>query len=775
MNQLLAMARRVKQPLLLAALVATGCYAGARADPGSRGFMGHVELAGDPGAIAVLLGAHGVSVGAMRTALGWDYGFLVCYGVFLAITTAALGRWLGGKWESWGAAAAFASLVAAPLDAIENAALLHVLEGRAGARLAQLAAGVKFVLALGAVVFLLLAAIAAATRRATRTPGGPLPKPSAKATAPERTCDVVMKGGITSGIVYPRAVARLADEYRFINVGGASAGAIAASVTAAAEYARSQGRDGFAVLAQLPGWLGSEGRLFKLFRPNPETRAPFEVFAAFLGHVAFPFKLARAFGVALLWFPLSFLVGLAPGALLARAAFASPAPAWGVTGAVALSLVAVPLAIVVGLVVTVATRLPRNGFGMCSGYLSGAQALSEWLASVLEDLAGIAGRPLIFADLWTAGESHVDLAAMRAAAKDRPAADRKINFEALTTSLVHGRPYRLPDLGRTFYFQRQDLERVLPPHVVQWMVEHAAPTTEGLPPDCHALPEPHDLPVVFAARLSLSFPFLISAVKLLGIDWRRRRDEERGQIPARRRPDAPGNLDAAWMSDGGIASNFPIHFFDALVPGRPTFGLDLAKFEEDAQPDGDQAKNVFLPSNNRQGFTESWNHFRGLGGFVGALVDSLHAFMDNMQARAPGYRDRVARIYLDAEEGGLNLTMPPDVLDRLGARGHAAADKIVQRFVFDRPSGWDNHRWVRLRSLLGQLDPQLRHLARELTEHPIGADPPSYAWRSAAQAQLGRDVVEDLIRIGERLGASTANLDEDAPRPPPELRSSPRV
>src|SRR5438067_2345341 len=70
-----------------------------------------------------------------------------------------------------------------------------------------------------------------------------LPEPGPGGPAPERKCDIVMKGGITSGIVYPRAVAALAKEYRFVNVGGASAGAIAAGATAACEYARTKGRD----------------------------------------------------------------------------------------------------------------------------------------------------------------------------------------------------------------------------------------------------------------------------------------------------------------------------------------------------------------------------------------------------------------------------------------------------------------------------------------------------------------------------------------------------
>jgi hypothetical protein len=33
-------------------------------------------------------------------------------------------------------------------------------------------------------------------------------------------CDLVMKGGITSGVIYPKAAAKLATRYRFKNIGG---------------------------------------------------------------------------------------------------------------------------------------------------------------------------------------------------------------------------------------------------------------------------------------------------------------------------------------------------------------------------------------------------------------------------------------------------------------------------------------------------------------------------------------------------------------------------
>ena len=42
---------------------------------------------------------------------------------------------------------------------------------------------------------------------------------------PTLACDVVMKGGITSGVVYPHALCELARTYRFVDVGGTSAGA----------------------------------------------------------------------------------------------------------------------------------------------------------------------------------------------------------------------------------------------------------------------------------------------------------------------------------------------------------------------------------------------------------------------------------------------------------------------------------------------------------------------------------------------------------------------
>ena len=76
------------------------------------------------------------------------------------------------------------------------------------------------------------------------------------------TCDLVMKGGITSGVIYPHTVCELATARRLVQVGGTSAGAIAAGGAAAAEYGRDthSPASGFPQLASLPSQLAEQTR-----------------------------------------------------------------------------------------------------------------------------------------------------------------------------------------------------------------------------------------------------------------------------------------------------------------------------------------------------------------------------------------------------------------------------------------------------------------------------------------------------------------------------------
>jgi Patatin-like phospholipase len=87
---------------------------------------------------------------------------------------------------------------------------------------------------------------------------------------PKEECDLIMKGGITSGVVYPQAVLALKDRYRFRNIGGGSVGAVAAALTAA-ELGRNT--DGFVRFEEAQQKLKEEDLLLKVFRP-PNTYKP---------------------------------------------------------------------------------------------------------------------------------------------------------------------------------------------------------------------------------------------------------------------------------------------------------------------------------------------------------------------------------------------------------------------------------------------------------------------------------------------------------------------
>jgi len=101
--------------------------------------------------------------------------------------------------------------------------------------------------------------------------------------APVHYCDLVMKGGITSGVVYPLAITELSRKYLFKNIGGTSVGAVAAAITAAAEYGRRKGNpDAYERLAALPKDLGTNNLLLNLFEPTTAAVRIFRVVLAAL-------------------------------------------------------------------------------------------------------------------------------------------------------------------------------------------------------------------------------------------------------------------------------------------------------------------------------------------------------------------------------------------------------------------------------------------------------------------------------------------------------------
>ncbi len=601
-------------------------------------------------------------------------------------------------------------------------------------------------------------------------------------SSPTRRCDVVMKGGITSGVVYPHALCEIARTYRFVNVGGTSAGAIAAAAAAAAEHGREQG--GFAKLAALPEWVGSGENLFRLFQPQPDTRPFFRLFTAGMGRTGLG-KWLRIKLAALRSFPLAALAGVAPGIALVVLALLEGSGVVAVAAVVAgivLAILGLAIALGVRLALGLPASLARNQFGLCSGLPTddgGAPALTPWLAELIDDLAAKDGDgPLTFGDLRAKG----------------------IELAVMTTNLTHRRPHRMPWEHHELLFDPAEMRRLFPEPVVAWMETHPPTVGEGregerrrrrleaLEP-LRPFPAPDDLPVVVAARMSLSFPLLISAVPLHALDVTSRRTRESLEaVEDGRHPSSPLAAEPCWFSDGGIASNFPVHFFDTPLPVRPTFAIDLDGFHPDHGRRPDEAHNVYLPSSNAGGLLDRWHRFdqgpglSSLAGFASGIVRTMQNHVDSSLARQPGYRDRIVHVHTAPDEGGMNLTMPPELISSLTLRGQAAGRALVERFAetpgTDPGLSWDNHRWVRYRSALAALtelleqltaawreDPEGERTYRELAERSDDVGPSGYRFTSEAQRQLALTLTELLADVGERAERGPGSVTRGAPRP----------
>jgi len=632
---------------------------------------------------------------------------------------------------------------------------------------------------------------------------------------PERSCDIVMKGGITSGVVYPRAVTELARSFALKSVGGTSAGAIAAAAAAAAESARVRNLNaaGYDEVAALPEILSRKNRsghtnLFTFFQPQSGTSRLFRVLSAALNApsgVRGTIRVALAAGGEY-W--LAALLGVMPGALLGLIAWYSPLTALSVLSLITgvfLALLGATAAVVWKLFREFGREVPDNFFGLCSGMngeVTPAKrdgsptgnsdepvALTIWLTAFLNRAAGLAGQqvPLTFGQLWNP---------LLPPGAEPAVTDIEVRLEMMTTCLTWGRPFRLPfrndkDVRENrFYFRESEFRQLFPPNVVDWLCAHPRESRladhwrkEGFVP----MPEPWNLPVVVATRMSLSFPILLSTVPLYSYEPNMPAEDRERQRPRR-----------CLFSDGGICSNFPMHFFDSPLPRWPTFGFNLV-----AKPDNMPAAEMeagWMPANNNEGLSETWNDFgtrgglRSVMGFVGAIVTTMQNWTDNSQARMPGYRDRIAHVPLKPHEGGLNLAMPEELIADLGDRGQKTGQKFVHRFATNNEPvmNWDNHRWIRLRSLLANVEGMVGALERTLAHQEAAAatagqsyedwirskplrEGTGYPLTTVAQRELALETIRQLRELAKTLADPVTSLEERAPRPRPELRPRPRI
>jgi predicted acylesterase/phospholipase RssA len=604
---------------------------------------------------------------------------------------------------------------------------------------------------------------------------------------PTLECDVIMKGGISSGIVYPRAVCHLAGRYTFRRVGGTSAGAIAAVAAAAAEYGRAD--DGFSKLDALPGKLGKTMK--DLFQPSPPTRAVFRLLLDWLepkwglGKKLLS-SVRRVVAAAPVLFVVVLLAVLAPGVVVALAPARLPDDGGDWLALILTVAVWVPVAIAAALAAAAARMtirtlrvLPAQGFGICDGHsrdpLVKSSPLTDWMHEQFQDLAGRPKEePLTFGDLWgpkavTAFSELREKDAVMPRQWREATALRRTDLEVLTTNVTLGRPYLFPFRERIFYFCEDRMRDYFPDEVVDHMVTRSGvaenetrtdddgqPVVISMRCPCHdeqvrCLPEPQDLPVVLAARISLSFPILLSALPLFWVDW--------GRAPGKQK------LIETWFSDGGISSNFPMHLFDSPLPSRPTFGFNLGP----VHPDYEEL--VWAPPEpGRSGGLPRSQEITSVTSFLRSILGAMQNWGDNTRITMPGFRDRVAMIRQQPGEGGMNLAMDEKVIESLANRGAGAAA------LFDR-FDLDVHKWVRYRVSMATTDELLATLASGYNDG-FGDYLERYrpvAKRFKPAAKDGEATATVLAAARALAGDKHPHTGGTVPRPVPDLRVTPRL
>lgn len=662
-------------------------------------------------------------------------------------------------------------------------------------------------------------------------------------TAFATECDLVMKGGITSGVVYPLAITEIARAFRLRSVGGTSAGAIAAAAAAAAECGRQRaqlgqqlgsafaplasGFDPFGMLARLPQTLGERAdtaptTLQAFFRPQRELTHIFRAFLAALGKSILAGLAAATRSLMLHYAWATVLVAAVLGVVIWHLELGSGEHGlvYGVVKGLVWALSSLVAAAVVSLVLaglSLVRLLPQRHFGLCTGMPAPGDAhpgepLTAWLSRYLDALSGQtqvnSGQPLTFGDLKAKGV--------------------EVNLQMITTCLTHGRPYCLPfrdddevKENNQFLYNEQEMRRFFPSQVVDWMVANERPLDDDANESMLAsvaqsaglrrLPTPDNLPVVVATRMSLSFPLLLCAIPLYAVDYNERK------VGAAR--NVKRSAVRCWFTDGGIGSNFPIHFFDAPLPSRPTFGLDLGEGPDHMT----DAERIVFPDNNAEALQPFWRHLPTRPGaasvmaFLSGLLDVAKEWNHETLSHMPGYRDRIGLIRLSKSEGGLNLNMQGPQITRLAGYGQQVGREFVTRFgnpalwpdhARPSPMNWDNHQSIRLRLLLATYGEAM--LKMQGTLDKVSNTPSNYqrffykrtdsgraySYPLAGLGKLDNDPATGLptsqaglahqilhgwqsqaLLISRTVDAQgkTTKLDHRSPRPKPELRLRPRI
>jgi predicted acylesterase/phospholipase RssA len=461
-------------------------------------------------------------------------------------------------------------------------------------------------------------------------------------------------------------------------------------------------------------------------------------------------------------------------------------------------------------VVTLITKkLPdkEHFYGICNGHSKKPSNenpnLTDWLYTSFNELAGLKadGPPLTFGHLRGTRDREGEEI-------QNPDEKMALTLRMITTNLSHSQPYLLPDGLEGFLFKKDEMCQLFPKQVVAQMTDDQhrrkdivlqgiSISEDSLPEGFCFLPKVDNLPVVFATRLSLSFPLLISAIPLYTFSNEalvQLKKPTSGSQP--KLTQANNDVLQNWFSDGGICSNFPIQFFDAWLPKLPTFGINLAQlrvptkfsalqmppeFEEVAkiaesidslaQSSSDKTKMgdknlrkkpldepVYLPKADDP-LSVEWEELSGLGKFLQTIFLTGLGYRDTMQSSLPSYRERVVQIRLSEDEAGLNLRMSPTTIQSIVDKGKEAGEKLLPATkagekllpaTKDGEFNFEQHQWARFLVLIALLEQNLLAVEDILKDTPswltaqLSAQPKFPYDRDANWCEVAKQRVELL-------------------------------
>jgi predicted acylesterase/phospholipase RssA len=372
-----------------------------------------------------------------------------------------------------------------------------------------------------------------------------------------------------------------------------------------------------------------------------------------------------------------------------------------------------------GIVAGTTPRRSRNPLDVMAGVPKPTvdKSLVPWLNDCLNALAGLPDDQVLrFGHLWSGLDYHNQLLVKDASEWRQMSKDpnhRLINLELMTTDLTRQRPFRFPldankendpeQLWVCIDQLRDGESQLFPEPILQALSKTDCVKVidrDNHELTLHKLPQPWDLPVIFAVRISMSLPALFQAVRLYRIRKPGPVQDDFGRTLIDQGEPLRLPLVSAqelWFSDGGITSNFPVHFFDNSLPRWPTVSLNLG-----THPEGAPHQDIWLP--------QDWDDLNipvktlGSSGwaFGQAIFNTAMSWRDSLQSALPGYRNRIAQVRTSPGEGGANLFMPREIIASMALRGALAGARLRTRFAND--AEWDRFRWLRLRTALSNME-----------------------------------------------------------------------